>query len=373
MAATLPTASRCAVNTSDSGRKPHHPRAGTRRPAPRRDGAGARPRATRRHPRAGRRGAGRSDAPAARPAGPPGTAVLASATTVPVGAMIRLAPSRVDVECEPAWLACTHHWLLVSADAGLQEVPGRRPLDLVGRRGQHQPGPAQRQRPRHLGEVAVEADDEPDAPERRVVERRQAVAGGEHRVLERGRVEMGLAVPGRQLAARVEDERRVVEQPVLAQLRARCRRPGTGRAGGPRRPALASAARHGPRRPPARPRPASRGRSRRTTARAARAARRRGRPRRRPCPGRRTGSGVGSPGAASHWATPTRRSRFTSIHQVLRFLSDRRCAASPRTVRGNVRGRFPGCEWTVTRAARSARWTRVRVQAGRRAMSVTSS
>ena len=44
------------------------------------------------------------------------------------------------------------------------------------------------------------------------------VAGGEHGWLERRRVEMGLAVPGRELAAGVEDERRVVDEAVLAQL-----------------------------------------------------------------------------------------------------------------------------------------------------------
>ena len=48
----------------------------------------------------------------------PGTARLASATTVPVGATMRLAPSSVEVWWEPAWFACTHHWLLVSASAG---------------------------------------------------------------------------------------------------------------------------------------------------------------------------------------------------------------------------------------------------------------
>ena len=48
----------------------------------------------------------------------PGTARVASATTVPVGATIRLAPSSVVVPWAPHWFDWIHHWLLASASAG---------------------------------------------------------------------------------------------------------------------------------------------------------------------------------------------------------------------------------------------------------------
>src|SRR6516162_8123437 len=53
---------------------------------------------------------------------------------------------------------------------------------------------------------------------------------------------------------------------------------------------------------------------------------------------------LGSPGAASHWATPTRRSRFTSPPGTPTLLA----VVPLARYGGNVRGRFPGCEWTVT-------------------------
>ncbi len=100
----------------------------------------------------------------------------------------------------------------------LQEVPRRRPLDLVGRRGQDQPGTAQGEGACHLGEVAVEPDDEAHSPEHRVLERRQPIARDEHRVLEGGPVQMRLSVPGPQPPVGVEDEGGVVDLPVVAQL-----------------------------------------------------------------------------------------------------------------------------------------------------------
>ena len=145
----------------------------------------------------------------------PGTAPLASATTVPVGAMMRLCPSRVDVGVR-AGLVGLHPPLPVGeGHRRVQQVPGRRSLHLVGGGSQDQTDPAQGQRPGHLGKVAVEPDDQAHPAQRRVLEAGQTVAGGEDGRLERGRVEVGLAVPGHQLAPRVEDERGVVHVPVV--------------------------------------------------------------------------------------------------------------------------------------------------------------
>ena len=154
----------------------------------------------------------------------------------------------------------------------------------------------------------------PTRPRARVVERRQPVAGGEHGGLERRRVEVGLAVPRHQLAARVEDEGGVVD--------AGRRRPSSGTLPAAshmsrRRAACAEAlAERGPSqglgvRPGVRG-PGSRGRSRTTTARAAPGARRPATAASSIMPSATFMFSRGSPGAASHWATPTRRSRFTS-------------------------------------------------------------
>ena len=48
----------------------------------------------------------------------PGTARVASATTVPVGATILLAPSNVVEPWAPHWFDWIHHWLLANANAG---------------------------------------------------------------------------------------------------------------------------------------------------------------------------------------------------------------------------------------------------------------
>ena len=103
-------------------------------------------------------------------------------------------------------------------DGRVEKVPGVGTLDPVRGRGQDQAGAAQGQRPGHLGEVAVEVDHQSHAAECGVVERRQLVARAEHGGLERGRVEMGLAVPGLQLALGIEDEGGVVHAAVVTQL-----------------------------------------------------------------------------------------------------------------------------------------------------------
>ena len=251
--------------------------------------------------------------------GRPGTAAAAAATTVPVGAMIRLAPSSVDVAWVPAWFACEPPLAVGRArrrDAG---GPRRRRLHLARAGGEHQAGAAQRQRPGHLGEVAVEADDEADPPERRVVERREAVTGREHGVLERGTVEVRLAVPGGEVAVGIEDQRRVVDRAVLTELGHAAR---DEEAVSPRPLREARRSWPVPRLgvPPCVVGQASRGRSRTTTARAGRAARRRVPPRRRSCPGRQKGSASARP----VWtATAPRRPEGLASHphQARRLLS----------------------------------------------------
>ncbi len=100
----------------------------------------------------------------------------------------------------------------------MQEVPRRRRLDLARAGGEHQPGPAQRERTGDLGEVALEAHDEPDPSERRVVERRDAVAGCEDGVLPGGTVEVRLAVPGGKVTLGIEHQHRVVHRAVFTEL-----------------------------------------------------------------------------------------------------------------------------------------------------------
>ena len=96
------------------------------------------------------------------PAAQPGNVRLASATTVPVGAMIRLGPSRVECACVPAWLAWTHHWLFVSASAGCRrsQAGARSTSEAEGARTRR--APAEGQGAGDLGQVAVEADRQPD-------------------------------------------------------------------------------------------------------------------------------------------------------------------------------------------------------------------
>ena len=154
----------------------------------------------------------------------------------------------------------------------MEKVPRRRPLDLVAAGATTRRAPRSAKRPRHLGDVAVEPGDQTDPPEHRVVERGEAVARGEHGVLERRGVEVGLAVPGGQLAPRVEGEGGVVQHARAVHA--------LGHAAGDKEQAVPAgrlaqragpAARRAARRRAGRRLAASRGRSRTTTARAARA------------------------------------------------------------------------------------------------------
>ena len=109
----------------------------------------------------------------------PGTAALACSTTVPVGAMMRLDPSSVDVECDPAWLACTHHWLLVQRQGRVQQVPGRRALDLARRVGASTSRAPRSARVRATsGKSPSKPTTRPTVPSVGVVERGQPVAPG---------------------------------------------------------------------------------------------------------------------------------------------------------------------------------------------------
>jgi hypothetical protein len=71
---------------------------------------------------------------------------------------------------------------------------------------------------RRLREIPVETDDHTHHAERRLLERGEAVAGAKHGGFERGRVEVGQAVPGHEIATGVEHEGRVVEVAPLVHL-----------------------------------------------------------------------------------------------------------------------------------------------------------